>query len=132
MHNQIIATIAAALAAWIFGAIWYGVLGKTWQAAQGLDPEQCKGQKMPLVPMAVSFLSVLLMAFIFARLLTALNILGWQDGAVMGLFIGFGFMATSTLVNNMFQQRKLMLSLIDGLHWIAVAVIEGAVLAALL
>ena len=36
MHNQIIATIAAALAAWIFGAIWYGVLGKTWQAAQGL------------------------------------------------------------------------------------------------
>ena len=132
MHNQIIATIAAALAAWIFGAIWYGVLGKTWQAAQGLDPEQCKGQKMPLVPMATSFLSELLMAFIFARLLTALNVLGWQDGAVIGLFIGVGFMATSTLVNNMFQKRQLMLSVIDGVHWIGVAVIEGAVLATLL
>jgi Protein of unknown function (DUF1761) len=131
MHNPIIVIVAAALAAWIFGAVWYGALGKVWQRAQGLDPEQCKGQKMPLTPMVVSFVSELVMAFIFARLLSGLGVAGWQDGAVTGLLIGIGFMATTTVVNNMFKQHTVMLSLIDGAHWIGVAAIQGAVLAAL-
>ena len=40
MHNRYIAILAAAIAAWIFGAVWYGALGKPWQREQGLDPEQ--------------------------------------------------------------------------------------------
>ena len=36
MHNPIVAIIAAAVAGWVFGAIWYGVLGKAWQRARGL------------------------------------------------------------------------------------------------
>jgi hypothetical protein len=35
-------------------------------------------------------------------------------------------------VNNLFQGHKLMLSLINGTHWIAVAVIEAVVLKVLL
>jgi hypothetical protein len=132
MHNPYIAIVAAALAAWIFGAIWYTALAKAWQQAQGLDPEACKGQKMPLTPLLVSFGSELVMAFVLARLLKALDMSGWQDCAVTGLVVGIGFMATTTLVNNMFKQHKVMLSLIDGAHWIAVAAIEGAVLGVLL
>ena len=33
------------VAAWIFGAVWYGVLGKPWQRAQGLDPDALQGQE---------------------------------------------------------------------------------------
>ncbi len=40
MHNSYIAILAAALAAWVFGAIWYGVLGKTWMAASGIAPDE--------------------------------------------------------------------------------------------
>ena len=100
-------------------------LGKAWQQAQGLDPEGCKGKKMPLTPMLVSFGSELVMAFVFARLLNGLGVTGWQDGAVLGLLIGVGFMATTTVVNNMFKQHKVMLTVIDGAHWIGVAVIQG-------
>lgn len=128
MHNSYLAAGAAALAAWIFGAVYYGVLGKVWQRAQGLDPEACKGQKMPVAPMVASLLSVLLMAVIFQMLLSDLGLHSWQDGLVTGLMLGVGFMATTNLVNNMFQQKKLALTIIDSIHWIAVAMIEGVVL----
>jgi hypothetical protein len=131
LHNPTIVVAAAALAAWIFGAVWYGALSRPYQRALGLDPEQCKGQKMPVAPMITSFVSELVMAFILARLLSGLGVAGWQDGAVIGLLVAIGFMVSTTLVNNMFQQRKPMLIVIDGAHWIGVAVIEGAVLAAL-
>jgi hypothetical protein len=130
LHNPYIAMVAAAVAAWIFGAIWYGVLSKHYQRALGLDPEACKGQKMPIAPMVASFAAELVMAFVMGGFLP-LGEMGWMAGALSGLLLGVGFMATSTLVNNMFQQRKPMLTLIDGAHWVIVAAIEGAVLAAL-
>jgi len=128
MHNFYVAIFAAALAAWIFGAVYYGVLGKAWQRAQGLDPAACKGQKMPLAPMAASFISELMMAFILLHLLAALGVHSWQDGLVIGLMAAVAFIVTTTLVNNMFQGRKLALTVIDSGHWIGVAAIQGVVL----
>lgn len=131
MQNFYIAVIAAALAAWIFGAIYYGLLGKPWMRAQGIDPESCKGKKMPVAPMVVSFLCEVVMAFVLGHVLAALGIHSWQDGLVVGLMLGVAFMGTTNLVNTMFQGKKLMLALIDSGHWIAVAMIESVVLALL-
>ena len=89
LHNPVVVILAAALAAWIFGAVWYGALGKVWQRAQGLDPEACKGQKMPLAPMAVSFVSEVVMAFVLSGVLP-LGEMGWMAGAGGGLLIGAG------------------------------------------
>jgi uncharacterized membrane protein len=83
---------------------------------------------MPIAPMVASLLSEIVMAVIFLNLLAALGARSWQEGLVTGLMIGVGFMATTNLVNNMFQRRKLMLTLIDSGHWIGVAIIEGLVL----
>lgn len=131
MHNSYVAVGAAALAAWIFGAVYYGALGKPWQRAQGLNPDDCKGQKMPIAPMVASLLSEILMAVIFLNLLAALGVHSWQDGLLTGLMLGVGFMATTNLVNNMFQQNKPALTVIDSIHWIGVAAIEGVVLSLL-
>jgi len=132
MHNTYIAVVVAALAAWIFGAIWYGVLGKTWMAASGIAPDEIerrrKERKMPLAPMAMSFLCEIVMAVLLSLLLAALGVGDLISGAIVGLVLGIGFIATSVLVNNMFQGRKLMLSVIDSAHWIIVLAIEGAVL----
>ncbi|HEY5347508.1 MAG TPA: DUF1761 domain-containing protein [Rhizomicrobium sp.] len=130
MHNEFIAIIAAAVAAWIFGAIWYGLLGKAWQAAQGLAPG--KGKKMPVTPMVASFLCELLMAFVFSQLLISMGAIDWQSGAITGLLLAIGFMVTIIIVNNLFQGRQWMLIFIDSGHWIGVAVIQGAVLTAML
>jgi hypothetical protein len=132
MHNTYIAVVVAALAAWIFGAIWYGVLGKTWMAASGIAPDEIerrrKERKMPLAPMVVSFLCEIVMAVLLSLLLATLGVGDLISGAIVGLVLGIGFIATSVLVNNMFQGRKLMLSVIDSAHWIIVLAIEGAVL----
>ena len=131
MHNPIIAILAAALAGWVFGAIWYGALGKAWQRARGLDPESCKDQKMTVAPMVVSFLAAVVMSAVLYQLLSNLGVLGVGPAALAGLTIGAGFLLTSTLVNNMFQQKPFTLTVIDGGHWVLAVVVEAVVLSLL-
>ncbi len=131
MHNPIIAIGAAGLAAWIFGAIWYTTLGKAWQRAQGHNPDDCKGQKMPLAPMVVSFLAALVMSAVLYQILSNLGVMGVGSSAIAGATIGVGFLLTSTLVNNMFQQKSLVLTAIDGGHWVLAVTIEAVVLSLL-
>jgi len=135
MVNPYIAIFLAALAAWIFGAVYYGVLGRVWMVAQGMGAaeidERRKARKMPLGPMTISFLCELFMAAVFAPFLT-LTHQGLADAVVTGFMLGLGLMGTSVLVNNAFQGRSWKLSVIDGAHWVLVAIIECAVLGGLL
>jgi hypothetical protein len=131
MHNPIVIIALAGVAAFAFGSVYYIALGKRYQAALGRDPEGCKGQKPPLGPLATCLVAEWIMAAVLYQLLVNLGTTGALGGAIAGATIGLGFMATSTVVNNAFPGRKVMLSVIDSIHWIAVAAIEGAVIGAL-
>jgi hypothetical protein len=128
MSHQIIAILAAGLAGWIFGAIWYGVLGKPLQRALGLNPDDCKGKKMPLAPMVASLLVALVMSAVLFPILVSAGALTILPAAVTGLIVGLGFLFCPTLVNNMFQQSSFTLTVIDGLHWTFALVIEAVVI----
>lgn len=134
MPTFILAVALAGLASWVFGAIWYTVLGKPWQRALGHDPEACKGQKMPLTPLVVALLAALVMAAVLHQLLLGMGMLGvmtvW-DGALAGFTVGAGFVLMTVLVNNLFQGRKFLVTVIDGAHWVLALTIQGAVIAAL-
>ncbi|HVV27690.1 MAG TPA: DUF1761 domain-containing protein [Rhizomicrobium sp.] len=129
--NGFVVILLAGLAGWIFGAIWYTALGKVWQRAIGLDPDACKDRKMPVTPLVVAFVSALVMAAVLYQLLVNLGVMGTLHGAVAGLTIGIGFLLTSTLVNNLFQGRKLLLTAIDAGHWVLAVVVEAVVITAL-
>jgi len=131
MGGAIIAILAAGVAGWIFGAVWYGVLGKPYQRALGLNPDDCKDKKMPLAPMVVAFLAALVMSAVLYQLLGNLGVLGAWPSAVAGFTIGVGFLLTSVLVNNMFQQKSFALTVIDGSHWVLAVVIEAVVISLL-
>jgi len=131
MHNPIIAILAAGVAGWIFGAIWYGLLSKPYQRALGLNPDDCKDKKMPLAPMVASFLAALVMSAVLYQLLTNLGVIGLLPAAVAGFTIGAGFLLTATLVNNMFQQKSFALTVIDGGHWTLALVVEAVVISLL-
>jgi hypothetical protein len=131
MHNPFVVILAAGVAGWIFGAVWYGVLGKPYQRALGLNPDDCKDKKMPLAPMVVSFLAALVMSAVLYQLLSNLGVQGVTGSAITGLTIGVGFVLTSVVVNNMFQQKSLMLSVIDAGHWVLALAIESVVIALL-
>ncbi len=131
MSHAIIAILAAGIAGWILGAVWYTVLGKPWQRARGLNPDDCKDKKMPLAPMLVSFVAALVMSTVLYQLLTNLGVLGLWPAVVAGLTVGVGFVLTTILVNNMFQQRSFILTVIDGGHWVLAVVVEAVVISLL-
>ena len=131
MQNAIIAILAAGLAGWVFGAIWYTSLGKPWQRAHGINPEDCKDQKMPMMPLLVAFLGAIVMAAVLYQVLIDLGVTGVLQGAIAGLTLGAGFLFIATMVNNQFQQKNWVATLIDGGHWSLVLMIEGAVITAL-
>ena len=122
--------IAAAVAAWIFGAVWYMGLGKPYQRALGLDPEACKGKPMPVAPLAICFVAELVMAAALSYVLARMSVVGPVWGAMVGAIIGVGVILPTVIVNHLFPGRSQTLMAIDGLHWVGVAVIEGAVLGA--
>ena len=131
MQSAIIAILAAGLAGWVFGAIWYTSLSKPWQRAHGINPEDCKDQKMPMMPLVIAFLGAIVMAATLYHILTNLGVMGVAHGAIAGLTIGVGLLFVATVVNNQFQQRNWVATLIDGGHWSLVLMIEGAVITAL-
>ena len=131
MGKAVIAILAAGVAGWLFGAVWYTALGKPYQRALGLNPDDCKGKKMPMAPLVVAFLAALVMSAVLYQLLTNLGVLGVAGSAIAGLTLGLGLLATSIVVNNMFQQKSAMLTLIDAGHWTLVLVVESVVIALL-
>ena len=130
-----LAIVVAAIAAWLFGAIYYGVLGKQWLAALGRTQEDMamkRGTPAFYAPFIVSFIAEILMAWILAG---AIGHLGpgqatIRHGIISGAILWAGFVLTAMLVNNMYAGRKLKLSLIDAGHWLCVLIIMGAVIGA--
>ena len=127
-----LAVIIAAIAAFVFGAAWYGVLGKQWQAALGKSPTDGKGKSMPVGPMVITFIALIVMAWMLAGVIGHLGPgqVTLKNGILSGAFLWFGFVVTTLAANHAFQGQKPLLTAIDGGHWLGVLVIEGAVIGA--
>jgi hypothetical protein len=127
---MVLAIAAATIAAFVFGAVYYGVLGKQWMAALGWR-EAPKG--VPVGPMAVSLAAEAVMAAILLVILRHVAGDGATilDGAATGGLMWLGFVVTTLAVNHAYQKAKPALTLIDAGHWLGVLLIQGAVLAAL-
>jgi len=130
-----VAILAAAVAAWLAGAVWYGVLGRQWLAALGWTEADMTGpdgkRRMPVGPMIVSFIAAVIMAFMLNGLMGHVGPMTVRSGIISGALIWTGFVITSIAVNNAFQRRKVMLTVIDGGHWLLALIVQGAVLGAL-
>jgi hypothetical protein len=132
-----LAVFIAAVAAWIFGAAYYGVLGKAWVEAQGKTMEAFKqeqaakkGSLAAVAPFLLAFVAELAMAFVLFGILTHLRLFTVRAGIISGAFCWLGFALTTIAVNYAFSGRRFMLTVIDAGHWLGVLLIMGAVLGA--
>ncbi|MDP2355938.1 MAG: DUF1761 domain-containing protein [Beijerinckiaceae bacterium] len=138
MNIDWIAILAAAIASWMFGALWYGLLSKQWMAAIGFTPADMQGPdgkpKIPLTPMIVSFVAEFVMAIILAGVIahTAKKGVTINSGALVGAICWLGFVITTLATNHAYSKAKAALTIIDGGHWLGVLLIQGIVLGALL
>ena len=128
-----LAIVLAAVAGWIFGAIWYAVFSTQWQLAAGITPGKMRqAQKTPAfyLPFVIAFLALVVMAWILAGLIGHLGPGQFtvRNGVISGAFCWLGFVITSMAVNNGFAGRDWRLLLIDGGHWLAVLLLMGAIL----
>jgi Protein of unknown function (DUF1761) len=123
-----LAICVAAIASFLFGALWYGLLGKQWSAALGKSPEDFKGPS-PL-PFIISAISLFVMAWVLAGVIGHLGPghVTLRSGLISAAFVWVGFVATVLATNNGFQGAKMSLTLIDAGHWLCVLLIQGAII----
>jgi|SRR6202163_2163553 uncharacterized protein DUF1761 len=126
--------LMAAVAAWIFGGIYYTSLSKQWLAAQGKTLEQCKAEQAgksgaaKTAPFILVFVGELVMAFVLYGIMVHLGTFTMRAGIISGAFCWFGFILPTVTANNAFCGRKPMLTIIDGAAWLGALVIIGAIL----
>ena len=127
-----LAIVVAAVAGFAFGAAYYMALSKPWLAAIGFTKEQVAGRRSP-APFIVSIVALLVMAWVLAGTIGHLGPgqVTLKNGVISALFLWLGFVVTTLSVNYAFGQRKPMLAVIDGIHWLGVLVVQGAIIGAM-
>jgi hypothetical protein len=128
---NVLAVLAAAVAAWLASAVWYMSLGQIYQSALGKTPEQCKEEmKKPgaFLPFLYALIGNLVIAWMLAGVLGHLGQVTPWNGVISGAFLWFGFILTTMVVNFCFSGRSWRLLLIDLGNWLIVMVLTGAVI----
>lgn len=110
---NLLAVIAAALASFVVGGLWYSpvLFGKAWQRETGLTDEQLGKGNMALI-FGLAFVLCLCAALVFALFL------GPRPKLMLGLGAGFAagafWVASSFGVNYLFERKSLKLFAING------------------
>jgi hypothetical protein len=128
-----LAILIATIAGFAFGAAYYMSLSKPWLAAVGKTKEELSASGGSPMPFIVSIVSLAIMAWVLAGGIAHLGPgqVTLKNGIISALFMWLGFVVTTMAVNNAFGQRKPSLTIIDGIHWLGVLVIQGAIIGAL-
>ena len=119
-----LAIVAATLAFFVIGALWYGLLfGKAWQAETGVTeaPQGAGIAKVMGGTLLAEFVVVVLVAHMF-------DFLEPSDRGKMMMAVGLGLavMAPAIAINYLHQRKSLKLFLIDAGHFaVGMAAVGG-------
>ena len=123
-----LALVVAAAASFFVGWPWYMIFGKPWARALGKDPDNPpKPQPKPFLVLGVCLLSKeTLWCEVAAHLGGGQVTIG--NGIISAVMVWAGFVVTTMTVNHVFQGQKLVLTLIDGGHFLVVLIVMGAII----
>jgi hypothetical protein len=132
-----LAIVVAAIAAWLVGGVWYSVLSRPWVVAQGTTMEAFKARQAALkgtaaawLPFVLVFIAELIIAWVLAGIMGHIGAWSIRGGLISAAFVWFGFVLTTIVANNAFQQRSIKLTAIDSGGWLAAFLVIGAILGA--
>lgn len=118
--------LVATVAGFVLGGIWYGPLfGRAWMQAIGKTADELKPSPTPFI---VSFFTAAITAIVLALLIGGLGVVRVIDGAVLGLVVGIGFIATAMASDAAFGHGSVVLLLIQAGYRVAYSVLMGAIL----
>jgi len=131
-----LAVIVAAVAAWLASAAWYMSLSRHYVAALGKTPERmAEDRKKPgaFLPFILALVANVIIAWMLAGLLGHLGAgqITLRNGVISAVFLWFGFILTTMVVNYSFAGRDKRLLLIDSGNWLLVLLVIGAIIGAI-
>jgi hypothetical protein len=124
------AVFIAAIAYWLLGAVWYGVLfSKPWMALENISMEQAKSMN-PVLPYVVTFVLNILIAYSLAQICIWRNANTAGRGASVGVLLWIGFIGPITYTTYMYEMRPKELFAINQFYPLAGLVLMGAIIGA--
>lgn len=110
------AVLVSALAYWMLGALWFGVLfGPRWMALENLTVEQGKSMNSAL-PYIITLVLDVLMAYVLAQICEWRKVNTAISGASLGVLLWIGIVAPITYTTNMYELRPKMLFAINEFY----------------
>ena len=125
--------IAAALAAWLIGAIWYSPLlfAKAWVAAHGYSPEKLAAMRANAArTYAASFVAFVLMAAVLHIFVSHLGGDSFQEGAGWGFHAWLGIALPIGFTANLYSDKSFKAFLIDAGYQMVYLTVMGGILGA--
>ena len=115
------------------GMGWYSnaLFGSEWRELVGWNEalEKRTKLKMPLT-FGASFIMFLLMAYVLAHVVEFVGATEIFEGVQTGFWMWLGFVATTMLINILYQGKQLKLFFIDSFYLLIVLLITGGILVA--
>ena len=128
MKTNYLAVIVAAIAYWLLGAIWYGVVfGEAWMALEHMTEERARSMN-PVLPYVITLLLNLLIAYALAQICIWRNADTLGRGASVGVLLWIGFVGPVTFTTYMYEMRPKELYAINQFFPLAGFVLMGAIL----
>ena len=124
------AVLAAAVAGFAFGAVWYMALAQPWMAAAGIKQDaNGRPENDGPLPYIMAFIAMLLVSGMMRHTFALSGIETPMKGLVSGLGVGLFFITPWIMINNGYGGRPFRLTLIDGGYATFGCAVIGLVLA---
>jgi hypothetical protein len=131
--SQLLAVLAAAVAAWLIGALWYSpvMFAKAWVNAHGYTPEQLAAMKvMQGKVIGATLVAMILMAAVLQVFLRHLGADSIGDGVKWAFHAWLGFAVPLGFIAHLYSQKKIAAWLIDIGYQLVYLLVMGAILGA--
>jgi hypothetical protein len=124
-----IAILVSAFVPMVLGALWYSpmLFARPWMRAVGRTPEEVSGASLGY---AISAVGAVVTSYVLARVVKWAEVDDFWNGALIGLLVWLGFVATVLAVNTWFGGRPRALWAIDAGYQLVALLIMGAILGA--
>jgi hypothetical protein len=120
-----IAIIVAAVVPMVLGALWYGPLfSEPWLRAVGRTREELTGGQLGYV---ISAVGALIVSYAMARIMRWAEVDDLWNGALVGILIWLGFVATILAATTYYGGRPRALWFINAGYWLVAMTVVGAI-----
>jgi hypothetical protein len=126
-----VAILVAAIASFIFEALWYSIFMNEWLAGIGRTREWLMSSGMsPALQYGVAILCAVIMATVVSICIQGSGEHSARRGIIIGALAWLGFVATTVATEYIFEVRTLQIYAVNAGFWLFDLVLIGAIVGA--